>query len=148
MSNVFFFLVSLHSRLFFVFFLMIRRPPRSTLFPYTTLFRSEIAGHMSDADALNLAAYYASLPPVQGAAGTGAKQLSPYERGKELVAACSKCHSDDGNSKIPGTPSLAGQQPQYLVVAIQEYLKKERKAAPKHELPPRLSRLDMERLAL
>src|SRR5688572_33270163 len=24
-----------------VFFLMLRRPPRSTLFPYTTLFRSE-----------------------------------------------------------------------------------------------------------
>src|ERR1039457_7464659 len=27
--------------LLFFFFLMIRRPPRSTLFPYTTLFRSE-----------------------------------------------------------------------------------------------------------
>src|SRR2546430_8994777 len=26
----------------FFFFLMIRRPPRSTLFPYTTLFRSEL----------------------------------------------------------------------------------------------------------
>src|SRR5579871_3664636 len=26
--------------IFFFFFLMIRRPPRSTLFPYTTLFRS------------------------------------------------------------------------------------------------------------
>src|SRR3712207_8280200 len=26
-----------------VFFLMIRRPPRSTLFPYTTLFRSRAA---------------------------------------------------------------------------------------------------------
>src|SRR2546422_3914433 len=26
------------------FFLMIRRPPRSTLFPYTTLFRSQLAG--------------------------------------------------------------------------------------------------------
>src|SRR5256886_7895636 len=25
------------------FFLMIRRPPRSTLFPYTTLFRSQLA---------------------------------------------------------------------------------------------------------
>src|SRR5207244_11062320 len=25
------------------FFLLIRRPPRSTLFPYTTLFRSELA---------------------------------------------------------------------------------------------------------
>src|SRR5947209_11815135 len=28
------------SSLFFSLFLMIRRPPRSTLFPYTTLFRS------------------------------------------------------------------------------------------------------------
>src|SRR3712207_9260737 len=27
------------------FFLMIRRPPRSTLFPYTTLFRSALARH-------------------------------------------------------------------------------------------------------
>src|SRR2546422_9885849 len=26
----------------FFFFLMIRRPPRSTLFPYTTLFRSNV----------------------------------------------------------------------------------------------------------
>src|SRR5436305_11076789 len=28
---------------FFFFVLMIRRPPRSTLFPYTTLFRSQTA---------------------------------------------------------------------------------------------------------
>src|SRR2546425_6786270 len=28
----------------FFFFLMIRRPPRSTLFPYTTLFRSRALG--------------------------------------------------------------------------------------------------------
>src|SRR6267143_2966449 len=33
--------MSPESRLFF--FLMIRRPPRSTLFPYTTLFRSNAA---------------------------------------------------------------------------------------------------------
>src|SRR3970282_2804192 len=37
----------------FFFFLMIRRPPRSTLFPYTTLFRSQhdaggLAAHDSD----------------------------------------------------------------------------------------------------
>src|SRR3712207_7084466 len=32
-----------------VFFLMIRRPPRSTLFPYTTLFRSsEMTGERPD----------------------------------------------------------------------------------------------------
>src|SRR3712207_9145410 len=30
----------------FFFFLMIRRPPRSTLFPYTTLFRSVIHDHI------------------------------------------------------------------------------------------------------
>src|SRR6266487_5799712 len=38
-----FFLFILYSIAFlyvFFFFLMIRRPPRSTLFPYTTLFRS------------------------------------------------------------------------------------------------------------
>src|SRR2546430_11813598 len=28
------------------FFLMIRRPPRSTLFPYTTLFRSKVHHHL------------------------------------------------------------------------------------------------------
>src|SRR2546425_13093394 len=32
---------------FSFFFLMIRRPPRSTLFPYTTLFRSRCAGRRS-----------------------------------------------------------------------------------------------------
>src|ERR1041385_9473685 len=31
----------------FFFFLMIRRPPRSTLFPYTTLFRSRVRAHRS-----------------------------------------------------------------------------------------------------
>src|SRR2546430_6653280 len=30
------------------FFLMIRRPPRSTLFPYTTLFRSPLEPQRSD----------------------------------------------------------------------------------------------------
>src|SRR5438876_11277319 len=30
----------------FFFFLMIRRPPRSTLFPYTTLFRSRGKAHL------------------------------------------------------------------------------------------------------
>src|SRR3712207_9167267 len=38
------------------FFLMIRRPPRSTLFPYTTLFRSV---HVRDIDL--------SIPELQGA---------------------------------------------------------------------------------
>src|SRR3712207_7035911 len=34
----------------FFFFLMIRRPPRSTLFPYTTLFRSQVEHGAGGAD--------------------------------------------------------------------------------------------------
>src|SRR5256885_13818365 len=39
LTNIYTTAISL--RIIFFFFLMIRRPPRSTLFPYTTLFRSD-----------------------------------------------------------------------------------------------------------
>src|SRR5205085_12680545 len=39
-SLFFLFFLFFYFFFFFFFFLMIRRPPRSTLFPYTTLFRS------------------------------------------------------------------------------------------------------------
>src|SRR2546427_8821158 len=42
-------LLGTHFSLLF-FFLMIRRPPRSTLFPYTTLFRSRWRGRHHEAD--------------------------------------------------------------------------------------------------
>src|SRR5947208_4117352 len=45
--------------MFFFFFLIILRPPRSTLFPYTTLFRSlhfhgeiDVTGRVDDVDAM------------------------------------------------------------------------------------------------
>src|SRR2546427_6176679 len=38
----------------FFFFLMIRRPPRSTLFPYTTLFRSRLAEKLTVLETLTL----------------------------------------------------------------------------------------------
>src|SRR2546422_11035888 len=42
------------TRLFIFFFLMIRRPPRSTLFPYTTLFRSILLmANLLDADPMS-----------------------------------------------------------------------------------------------
>src|ERR1044071_10065826 len=46
------------SRLFF--FLMIRRPPRSTLFPYTTLFRS---GELPDRLPRLVSGAHAACPP-------------------------------------------------------------------------------------
>src|SRR5690349_24989145 len=48
------------------FFLMIRRPPRSTLFPYTTLFRSRAGG---DQHRLRAAAARAARGGDAGAAG-------------------------------------------------------------------------------
>src|SRR5258708_34961094 len=41
-----FVLLFVHTVELLFFFLMIRRPPRSTLFPYTTLFRSPAAAAM------------------------------------------------------------------------------------------------------
>ncbi len=76
---------------------------------------------MSEADLRNVAAYFASLPPLGKAAAADIKHSSPYEQGQASAAACAKCHGKDGNSTLPGTPSLAGQQPHYLVAAIQEY---------------------------
>src|SRR5205809_8138492 len=41
-------IVTNYSFSLFFFFLMIRRPPRSTLFPYTTLFRSDPGGPVQE----------------------------------------------------------------------------------------------------
>src|SRR5438270_5506690 len=64
-------LSTLQLTIVFFFFLMIRRPPRSTLFPYTTLFRSELdadAGHVGDRVALHQVVQHAVLQAEPGAA--------------------------------------------------------------------------------
>src|SRR2546430_14626213 len=52
---------------FLFFFLMIRRPPRSTLFPYTTLFRSiqylNAKGALTYTDIAGDPVLYGNLPP-------------------------------------------------------------------------------------
>src|SRR3712207_7213238 len=51
------------------FFLMIRRPPRSTLFPYTTLFRSDPLLH-------SIEHRFQTLAEPQLSAGCGRKRLN------------------------------------------------------------------------
>lgn len=108
----------------------------------------DMTGHMSEADLRNVAAYYASLPPVVSAAAKEIRLVSPYEKGKELAAACEKCHGEGGNSKTSGVPSLAGQQARYLILAVQEYLHAEREKSPMHAMLPRLERTELESVAL
>src|SRR2546430_13355653 len=58
----------------FFFFLMIRRPPRSTLFPYTTLFRSADDGRCEPVSAhrelADLPALPQFVPRTENRAGT------------------------------------------------------------------------------
>jgi cytochrome c553 len=108
----------------------------------------DMAVGMTDTDLQNVVGYYASLAPVTTAAEGAAPVFQPYEHGKELATSCGKCHGADGNATTPGIPSLAGQQPHYLVVATQEYLNGVRKTDPMHSLLRPLSKLDMESVAL
>src|SRR3712207_8958815 len=74
------------------FFLMIRRPPRSTLFPYTTLFRSYARGESEKVVGRALAAFprdsYVLSTKVFGAMGDG-----PNDRGLSRKHIMEQCHA-------------------------------------------------------
>src|SRR5258708_29831337 len=63
------------------FFLMIRRPPRSTLFPYTTLFRSRTARTMSAA----IGPSYMALAPCAASARRSEEHTSELQSPDHLV---------------------------------------------------------------
>ena len=107
-----------------------------------------IAERLSDADVRNVSAYYAGLPAAGLTPAKDVSHVSPYERGKARAAACAKCHGVDGNGTAPGIPSLAGQQARYLIVALQEYVRGERKSSPMHSVMRTLSPVDMEAVAI
>jgi len=108
----------------------------------------DLATKMTDADIRNIAAYYASQPPVVAAAGADIKHSTPYEQGKKLAEACTGCHGQEGNAAEAGTPSLAGQQPAYLVAAIHEYHRGDRALGTMQSMMSDSHRLDLENLAL
>jgi cytochrome c553 len=65
----------------------------------------------------NLALYYALQKPAKAqtpAAGDAAA-------GKAAAASCSACHGDMGVSGNPATPSIAGQDAEYVVAALRAY---------------------------
>ena len=108
----------------------------------------DMTAGMSEADLRNVVGYYAGLPAISSAAAESTPRFLPYENGKALSPACAKCHGDDGNTTTPGMPSVAGQQPHYLVVAVHEYLNGVRTTDPMHSQLRRLNKLDVESVAL
>ncbi len=108
----------------------------------------ELAGRLTEPELRNVVAYYASQPPVAVASAKDAPQTSLLEKGKALAVACAKCHGEEGNSATPGIPTLAGQQPHYLVTAIQEYHRGERKKAPMDSMLRDANSRELESLAM
>src|SRR3712207_8711664 len=94
--------IALYKHLSF-FFLMIRRPPRSTLFPYTTLFRSP---HFEKYPQLH--ELFNKATKQAGAAG-GKGSMDPAE-GQKLLDYIAEIRSEEHTSEL--------QSRQYLVCRL------------------------------
>lgn len=100
----------------------------------------------SESEIRDIAAYFSSLPPVSP---TESETLSArYERGAEIAVACTGCHGERGVSSEAGIPSLAGQQPVYLMLATQEYANGGRGHEGKEEMLAGLQEVDIELMAM
>src|SRR3989442_11623596 len=90
---------------------MIRRPPRSTLFPYTTLFRSPIERHGDDGEAEAPQLLLDRLPhgQVETAPSPGRVSDEEYLRpavGRERVRAKVLLRSEEHTSELQSRPHL------------------------------------------
>src|SRR2546429_4257114 len=74
---------------------MIRRPPRSTLFPYTTLFRSHPLGHFT----ISAEIWHFSQPFLHGNA-VGNLWAVSYALRKNLVVDRSEEHTSELQSRL------------------------------------------------
>ena len=75
------------------------------------------AAPLSESDFTNLALFYAQQKPAK--AQTRAEGNAAA--GKAAAAVCGGCHGETGVSSTAGTPSLAGQDAEYLVAATKAY---------------------------
>jgi cytochrome c553 len=105
---------------------------------------------LSDDALSKVAAYYASLDPAPAGATNDATlaKPDPVQAGKTAAAACAGCHGEAGISKMPGTPSLVGLDPQYLVAAMRAYKNGQRKNDMMKSLLATASDADMNNIAL
>jgi cytochrome c553 len=76
-----------------------------------------LAGNLGEADLNNIALYYAMQKPVRAAT----KSTGDAAAGKAAAGGCSGCHGEKGVASDPATPSLAGQDAQYVATATQAY---------------------------
>src|SRR3712207_2785633 len=106
--------------MFFFFFLMIRRPPRSTLFPYTTLFRSPIAGILGDQQAATFGQACFERGEAKNTYGTGnfmllntGTEAVPSQSGL-LTTVAYKLGSAPATYALEGSIAVTGSLVQWL----------------------------------
>jgi cytochrome c553 len=81
-----------------------------------------ILAALNDADLSHVALFYALQKPARA----HTKASGDAAAGKAAAAGCGGCHGDLGVSGNPATPSLAGQDAQYLAAALRAYKNGER----------------------
>src|SRR3989442_6306292 len=91
----------------FFFFLMIRRPPRSTLFPYTTLSRSEallrMTGYETREELMTIdipTAFYKNTADRRSEEHTSELQSRPHLVCRLLLEKKKECRSDYVGSRL------------------------------------------------
>ena len=72
---------------------------------------------IGDADIDHIALFYALQKPARAQTPAPGDQ----QAGKASTVGCAGCHGDQGVSSNPTTPSLAGQDGEYLVAALRAY---------------------------
>ncbi|HEU0225110.1 MAG TPA: c-type cytochrome [Steroidobacteraceae bacterium] len=77
-----------------------------------------VAQSLSDADVQDFAAYYGSLSCEAAPVATG---IGDAAAGKDLAKNCTACHGETGVTSNPAWPSIAGQQPAYLVNVLKAF---------------------------
>jgi cytochrome c553 len=107
---------------------------------------------LSDDALVKVAAYYASLDPplpdtAAAAKGSSAK-LDPVQAGKAAAAGCAGCHGETGVSKTPGTPSLIGLDPKFLMASMKDYKSGKRKNEMMKTMLSALTEADLNNVAL
>jgi cytochrome c553 len=80
-------------------------------------------------------------------AGAASGDEGSAEAGKAKSTTCAACHGQTGNSVAPNWPSLAGQNPSYIVRQLKAYKNGERQNAAMMGFASTLSEQDMRDLA-
>jgi cytochrome c553 len=56
-----------------------------------------------------------------------ARHARAIELGRERTLLCAQCHGEDGNSRTPDVPNVAGQNPTYLLEQVEKFADGRRK---------------------